>query len=141
MAFLLDGRACMSAGDRPESMSAVNAPHAMGMQAGGGNIQHNYYYAQALAERPTSLRRYRVGVVPQLADCRQDREIDRVLAAEQPGIPCQVLTGPGGVGKTQLAASLARQADGEPADLGHRDVPRRHLDPLCSGRSRRRWPS
>ena len=54
-----------------------------------------------------------VGVVPPLADCRQDRPADHDLVAATTGggtvVVCQVLTGLGGVGKTQLAAGLAHR--------------------------------
>ncbi|MFG1949375.1 tetratricopeptide repeat protein [Nonomuraea sp. NPDC048826] len=48
--------------------------------------------------------RVRVGVIPQPADCFQDRQ---VAVGEA---PTQVLAGMGGVGKTQLAAARARRA-------------------------------
>ncbi len=55
---------------------------------------------------------HRVGVVPPPADCRQPRTQDTDLAAAgasgQP-VVCQVVTGLGGVGKTQLAAALAHR--------------------------------
>ncbi|MEV6605700.1 NB-ARC domain-containing protein [Kutzneria sp. NPDC051319] len=50
---------------------------------------------------------HRVGVVPPLADCRQLRSADTELASQSSG--CLVLTGLGGVGKTQLAAALAHR--------------------------------
>ena len=54
----------------------------------------------------------RVGVVPPLADCRQDRPADHALA-EASGrgavVVGQVLSGLGGVGKTQLAANFAHR--------------------------------
>ncbi|MFD0889334.1 NB-ARC domain-containing protein, partial [Streptosporangium algeriense] len=65
--------------------------------------------------------RCRVGVIPQAADCLQDREIALrlaqaadtgkvvVLSQTPPGVS-PVLTGMGGVGKTQLAAAYARRA-------------------------------
>ncbi|MCK2218702.1 FxSxx-COOH system tetratricopeptide repeat protein [Actinomadura sp. ATCC 31491] len=58
--------------------------------------------------------RIRVGVIPQPADCFQDRQVaEHVRTATDPAgavVPTQVLTGTGGVGKTQLAASYARRA-------------------------------
>ncbi|MFG3423352.1 tetratricopeptide repeat protein [Micromonospora sp. NPDC048063] len=55
---------------------------------------------------------HRVGVVPQLAHCRQERPADQGLEAAAVGngvVVCQVATGLGGVGKTQLAAGLAHR--------------------------------
>jgi tetratricopeptide (TPR) repeat protein len=54
-----------------------------------------------------AVRRCRVGVIPPAADCFQRREaIDRLArAAKRGGV---VLTGMGGIGKTQLAAAYAR---------------------------------
>ncbi len=55
---------------------------------------------------------HRVGVVPPLAPGRLDRPADQALEAgtEAPSdAVCQILVGLGGVGKTQLAASLAER--------------------------------
>ena len=56
----------------------------------------------------------RIGVVPALADCRQHRQADEdLLATATDGstvVLCHVLSGLGGVGKTQLAAQFAEQA-------------------------------
>jgi NB-ARC domain len=94
---------------QPEGLPKVDAQQAAGVQAGGNNVQHNYFYVHPPARRARSRRRYRSGVVPSLADCHQDRQVDGVLAASGTSMPCQVLVGPGGVGKTQLAAGLARR--------------------------------
>jgi hypothetical protein len=55
----------------------------------------------------------RVGVVPPEADCYQPRIVTGALSAITSGggtaVLCQVLSGLGGVGKTQLAATHARQ--------------------------------
>ncbi|MEV0396726.1 hypothetical protein [Polymorphospora rubra] len=49
-------------------------------------------------------------MVPDLVHCRQERPADTELATTAGTvIVCQVLTGLGGVGKTQLAAHLADQ--------------------------------
>lgn len=52
-----------------------------------------------------------VGVLPPLADCRQYRPADQTLADFVSGavVVSQVLSGLGGVGKTQLGAQLAHQ--------------------------------
>ncbi len=60
--------------------------------------------------------------MPPLADCRQHRDVDAQLAAAagsgQAVVVCQVVTGLGGVGKTQLAAALAHQClDDKAVDL------------------------
>ncbi|HUN36718.1 MAG TPA: tetratricopeptide repeat protein, partial [Trebonia sp.] len=54
-----------------------------------------------------------VGVLPPQADCFQERgqveELDAVSAGTSTAVVCQVLSGAGGVGKTQLAAHYARR--------------------------------
>lgn len=57
---------------------------------------------------------HQVGVVPLLADCRQERPADHDLDAFMAtgigtAVGWQVLSGMGGVGKTQLAAALAHR--------------------------------
>lgn len=57
---------------------------------------------------------HRVGVIPPLAPGRLDRPADQsldtaVAAQVDPFVVCQLLVGLGGVGKTQLAASLAER--------------------------------
>ncbi|MEV4310352.1 tetratricopeptide repeat protein [Nonomuraea sp. NPDC049624] len=61
---------------------------------------------------PAPAERVRVGVIPQPADCFQDRQVAELVeaAAGERGTPAQVLAGTGGVGKTQLAAAHARRA-------------------------------
>jgi hypothetical protein len=74
-----------------------------GVQTGDHGVQHNHFYPVRPITWP-----HRVGVVPPLADCRQDRAADRLLIeANGTLVVCQVVTGGGGVGKTQLAAYLA----------------------------------
>jgi hypothetical protein len=55
-----------------------------------------------------------LGVVPAQAECFQHRDVadavDSAISAGGTVVVCQVLAGPGGVGKTQLAASYARAA-------------------------------
>ncbi|MEV7321909.1 tetratricopeptide repeat protein [Streptomyces sp. NPDC093970] len=58
---------------------------------------------------------HQVGVLPLLADCRQTRPADHDLNAfmateSDAAVVWQVLSGMGGVGKTQLAAALAQRA-------------------------------
>ncbi|WP_432215807.1 FxSxx-COOH system tetratricopeptide repeat protein [Streptomyces hygroscopicus] len=56
---------------------------------------------------------HQVGVLPRQADCFQDRagaeQLERAVTRGSTAVPCQVLVGMGGVGKTQLAAHHARQ--------------------------------
>ena len=62
----------------------------------------------------------RVGVVPPPVDCRQDRPADALLAEStaKAVVVCQVLSGLGGVGKTELVANLAHRCwDGREVDL------------------------
>jgi TIR domain/NB-ARC domain/Tetratricopeptide repeat len=65
--------------------------------------------AQRLARRRVA---HLVGVVPNAADCFQERDLlarlEQALADGGTAVITQVLTGLGGVGKTQLAAALAR---------------------------------
>ncbi len=53
-------------------------------------------------------------MIPREADCFQHREavdaLDRALAGDGAAVPCQILSGTGGAGKTQLAARHARSA-------------------------------
>ncbi|MFJ4790725.1 NB-ARC domain-containing protein [Streptomyces sp. NPDC088794] len=58
--------------------------------------------------RPPIIWPHRIGIVPAPVDCRQDRRADHVLAAclaGEDGAP--VLSGMGGVGKTQIASVYA----------------------------------
>jgi len=58
--------------------------------------------------------RLMIGRIPGLAANRQDRESDRHLAetlgADEAAVRCQIVSGLGGVGKTQTAAAYARAA-------------------------------
>ncbi|MFJ4503727.1 tetratricopeptide repeat protein [Streptomyces sp. NPDC088864] len=82
-------------------------PHARGVQFGHGNVQHNTYLLSA----PEVAWPHQVGVVPLPADCFQARPD----APADASVTTHVLTGMGGVGKTQWAAQWARraQASGE----------------------------
>lgn len=80
-----------------------------GVQVGSGNVQVNVY-----AEAPSVRWPHRVGVVPLLADCFQERApemrgLDDAVSAGRTAVLTQVLSGLGGVGKTQLAAAYARR--------------------------------
>ncbi|NUQ86873.1 MAG: tetratricopeptide repeat protein, partial [Glycomyces artemisiae] len=58
------------------------------------------------APRPAPVQwPHRIGTVPPLAASRQERAADELLTTAD--APCQVLSGMGGVGKTQLAAAYA----------------------------------
>ncbi|WUH89459.1 tetratricopeptide repeat protein [Streptomyces sp. NBC_00433] len=80
-------------------------------QTGDGNTQHNHFHS---AGRPVIPLPYQVGVIPPRAQSFTGRaEAARLREAASGGgaaVPCQVLTGMGGVGKTQLAADHARSA-------------------------------
>jgi tetratricopeptide (TPR) repeat protein len=80
----------------------VDARHARGVQVGDGNVQHNYYFA----DRASVSWPRRVGVVPALADGYRRRQVRAALG----GPATAVLSGLGGVGKTQLAAAHAHHA-------------------------------
>lgn len=76
-----------------------------------GTIQHHHYAPATVHDFADG--RLLIGRVPGLAAGLQGRESDHVLAtALDPGgtaVLCQVLSGMGGVGKTQTAASYARR--------------------------------
>ena len=87
---------------------------------------------------------HQVGVIPSRAQSFQHRaEAQRLRAAVEGGgtaVLGQVLTGMGGVGKTQLAADYARTAwdDGAPGcpGVGHRERPRARGQRIRAGRRR-----
>ncbi|KOG57199.1 hypothetical protein ADK38_43045, partial [Streptomyces varsoviensis] len=62
--------------------------------------------------RPPVRWPHQVGVIPGRADCFQHRlavdDLDAAVADGGTAVLCQVLSGTGGVGKTQLAAHYAR---------------------------------
>ncbi|AEV85774.1 putative disease resistance protein RDL5/RF45 [Actinoplanes sp. SE50/110] len=80
-------------------------PTAQALQLGAHNVQYNFSGGAVPVTWPC-----RAGVVPPEADCRQSRPADQTLArpsASREGTVAQVVTGMGGVGKTQLVAHLA----------------------------------
>ncbi|WP_406470344.1 tetratricopeptide repeat protein [Streptomyces hirsutus] len=80
---------------------------AVGYVADGGQVA---YYA---APPPAVTWPHQVGVLPRQADCFQGRtaveQLEQAVAHGGTAVLCQVLSGMGGVGKTQLAAHHARQ--------------------------------
>ncbi|MET8147162.1 tetratricopeptide repeat protein [Actinoplanes sp. NPDC049668] len=92
--------------DWPTSMEnpaqGLDVRIAQGWQVGDHNTQHNHFHGLNAISWP-----HRIGALPPLADRRLDRQADHALAAA--GAGCQVLSGLGGVGKTQLAADLAHR--------------------------------
>jgi hypothetical protein len=78
------------------------------VQSGEGNLQINVYAESQSVKWP-----HQVGSVPLLADCYQHREREAARLDEAVNtamvVLTQVLSGLGGVGKTQLAASYARR--------------------------------
>lgn len=89
--------------------TVVDARGARGVQVGDHNTQHNAFH---LAPRETAWP-VRAGAVPPLVHCRQQRpadlDLDAALAADAGAVPAFVLSGLGGVGKTQLAAAAAHR--------------------------------
>ncbi|MET7396444.1 tetratricopeptide repeat protein [Dactylosporangium sp. NPDC005572] len=95
-------------GGRP----VMDARQAQGVQVGDGNVQHNYFAGRAAVAWP-----HRVGVVPAPADGYQARDVFGEPDPRRPAA-AYVLTGLGGVGKTQLAAAYAHRAwTGQTVDL------------------------
>ncbi|GAA4901445.1 hypothetical protein LX16_0421 [Stackebrandtia albiflava] len=91
-------------------MDRPNAVHVHGGQFGSGNHQHNHYHVV----RPEPDWPLRIGVTPVVADGWQSRDTDDLLAAAE---GCAVLTGMGGVGKTQSAARYAERRWRDGLDL------------------------
>jgi tetratricopeptide (TPR) repeat protein len=85
-----------------------DARGAQGAQFGTGNTQINNFYV----ESRSLVWPHQVGSVPLLADCYQPREREAARLDKAPNtdtvVLTEVLSGLGGVGKTQLAASYAR---------------------------------
>jgi tetratricopeptide (TPR) repeat protein len=74
---------------------------------GAGGVQHNYFSGRTRISLP-----HRIGVVPEPAHHRQHRPVEDALQATVTGTvgACVIVTGPAGVGKTQVAATVARRA-------------------------------
>lgn len=87
----------------------LDVREAAGVQVGAANTQHNYFCHRM----PAASGRKWVGVAPRPAEFLQERavdaELDAALAAGGTAVLTQVLSGLGGVGKTQVAAKFARQ--------------------------------
>ncbi|MGH3943158.1 MAG: NB-ARC domain-containing protein, partial [Pseudonocardiaceae bacterium] len=85
---------------------------------GPGGLQVNVYAEARSVRWP-----HRVGAVPLLADCFQERApqmrgLDEAVSAGRTAVLTQVLSGLGGVGKTQLASAYARRIwDDDELDL------------------------
>jgi hypothetical protein len=94
----------------PSSGSQVDARRARGAQFGDHTTQINYFYT----ESSSVAWPLQVGAVPLLADCFQERaaqsdRLDQVVTTGGTAVVTQVLSGLGGIGKTQLAAACARR--------------------------------
>lgn len=100
----------------------MQTPDTAYWASGGGvtagqvsHLHQNVYTGASSTQPPTPSVTWplKIGIVPRAADCFQDRAetaaMDAALAAGGTAVLCQVLTGMGGVGKTQLAARYARQ--------------------------------
>lgn len=86
---------------------------AQGVQIGDHNTQINVFGGTVTIEAPVTVTwPVRVGAVPLLADCYQERDeapsLSEAVEAGGTAVLTQVLSGLGGVGKTQLAAAHAR---------------------------------
>ncbi|GAA2325955.1 FxSxx-COOH system tetratricopeptide repeat protein [Glycomyces scopariae] len=103
----------------PHDMTApkydIGNQSSRGQLLGDGGVQVNNFGLQVQPQQPPASFPHKVGTVPAMVTDRLDREIDDVLAQmlPKPGArrsqPRYVLSGMGGVGKTQLAAALANR--------------------------------
>ncbi|GIF48204.1 tetratricopeptide repeat protein [Asanoa ferruginea] len=109
------------ADDDARTPPRVDARHAQGVQvnSGGGNTQINNFGTAGAAEVVWPVR---VGGIPALASAFQYRsgprtQIDTARRAGKNVVLTQVLSGGGGVGKSQLAARYATEAVKDGTDL------------------------
>lgn len=90
----------------------ANVSDARGIYIGDGGKQINYFYGALPSDVGLTSPRL-VGMIPSLADCRQtrqaEREIELASQAKGAAVSCMVLSGMGGVGKTQIAAAFAHR--------------------------------
>ncbi|MEV3935640.1 FxSxx-COOH system tetratricopeptide repeat protein, partial [Glycomyces sp. NPDC049804] len=88
---------------------------AQGLMHGDHGRQYNLFEQRVPQRRPKATFPHMVGIVPTMVTARLDRAIDHELAAmlPKPGArrsqPRYVLSGMGGVGKTQMAVALANR--------------------------------
>ncbi|MDX6429052.1 MAG: hypothetical protein QOE54_1418 [Streptosporangiaceae bacterium] len=106
------------AAGEPADGLRVDAPHAQGVQVGGGNVMVNQFIAAAPAVAWPLL----VGRSPLRADAFQERRglqnaVADALAAGGTAVVTRVLAGDGGTGKTQLAAAVFEHARRNGVDL------------------------
>jgi hypothetical protein len=105
-----DAAGAKSAVDRDPSelhtQSTADTGYGRSILVGDYGVQNTYLYPPTHVSWPL-----RVGVVPLLADCYQDRaaakDLETLLEAGQTAVLTQVLSGLGGIGKTQIAAHYA----------------------------------
>ena len=93
----------------PAEYSHLDLHGVQGVQLGSQNIQINVFYRESSSINWPC----QIGVIPLLADCFQERpqettRLREALTQGQTAVLTQVLSGLGGVGKTQLAAAHAR---------------------------------
>lgn len=102
----------MESGDNQPTVTPVDVRGARGVVVGDGATQHNYFYRERLAQPMWPIV---VGRPPQVATSFQDRpyvqrHLENVLRRSGTAVVTQVVSGDGGVGKTQLAARIFEEA-------------------------------
>jgi hypothetical protein len=87
-------------------------PHvrgAQGVQIGSGNVQTNFFDSTVTVLAPVPVTwPVQVGVIPSAAGSYQDRIETGQLTGSGSAVATHILSGLGGVGKTQLTAAYAR---------------------------------